>query len=335
MGRYILRRLIYMIPVFIGVSILTFFLTNILPGDPAHTAAGRYAKREQIQATRERLGLDKPLPVQYVLYMGRLARGDFGQSLSSKQDVSKELSIYFPATVELTMAAMLMVIIIGIPIGIITGSGRSPLVNSLVMLLALIGVGMPMFWSGLVFQLIFFGKLHILPLSGRLSIGMSAPPLVTHIYTIDALIAGQWDVFKDALLHLVLPGFTLALGSIASVARITHASVVAVMRKDYIRTARAKGIVEFLVLSRHALKNALLPTVTMIGMQFGWLLGGAILVENIFSWGGLGTYAWIGIFRSDIPVIMGIVLITTVTFMFLTMITDISYAYLDPRIAYD
>jgi ABC-type dipeptide/oligopeptide/nickel transport system permease component len=335
MQTYILRRLLLMIPVLLGVTLLTFILTNVLPGDPAREAAGRYATKEQVEAVRKRLGLDQPLPVQYVRYLGRLVQGDLGDSLTTKQSISKELSIYFPATLELTFMAMVMIIFIGIPIGVITGSGRSPLLNNIIMLFALIGVGIPVFWAGLVGQMFFFGQLHWLPLSGRLSSEILPPPPITRMYLFDSIIAGQWNVFWDALKHMIMPAFTLAIGSIASIARITHSSMAAVMRKEYIRTARAKGLPESVVLTKHALRNALLPTVTMLGMQTGWLLGGAVLVENIFSWGGLGTYAWVGIFRLDIPVIMGLTLLITLVFMILNLLTDISYALLNPRISYE
>lgn len=335
MQRYIIRRLLLMVPVLLGVTMLTFILSNVLPGDPAREAAGRFATQEQVEAVRKRLGLDKPLPVQYVLYLSRLVRGDLGQSLNSKQDVSIELLIFFPATLELTGVAMLLIISIGIPIGVISGSGRSPLLNNFIMLLALIGVGIPVFWAGLIGQKVFYGDLHWLPLSGRLSATLVPPPRVTGLYLVDSILSGQWDVFKDALLHLILPASTLAIHSIASVARITHSSMASVMRKDYIRTARGKGVGEKVILIRHALRNSLLPTVTILGMQTGWLLGGALLVENIFSWGGIGTYAWIGIFRLDIPVIMGITLLVTVAFMFINLFTDLLYAFLNPRITFE
>jgi peptide/nickel transport system permease protein len=334
MIQYTLRRLALMVPVLLGVTILTFVLSNLLPGDPAREAAGRYATREQIEAVRERLGLNQPLPVQYARYLGRLVRGDLGESLNSRQDVRTELGYYFPATLELAIVAMALAVLIGIPLGVLTGAGRSPWVNSAVMFFSFLGVGMPVFWAGLIFQLVFYGKLDILPLSGRLSTLVQPPPPVTRMYTVDALIAGQGDVFLDALKHLVLPALTLGIARVASVARITHASMVSVMRQDYIRTARAKGLAERYVLTRHALKNALLPTVTTVGLQIGWLLGGTVLVENIYNWGGVGTYAWVGIFRLDIPVIMGITLITTLTFMFVNLVTDIAYTFLNPRIVY-
>lgn len=335
MGRYILRRIIVMVPVLLGVTMLTFIMAQLLPGDPAQELAGTYATPEQLQAVRERIGLDKPLHIQYVRYIGRLLQGDLGTSINSRQEISKELSFFYPATMELALAAMVLIIFIGIPVGVFTGSRRSPLLNNMVLLFALIGVGLPVFWSGLVFQLVFYRNLNVLPLGGRLSVNISPPPPVFRMYTIDAALAGQWDVFLDASQHLILPAVTLALGSVASIARITHSSMKSVMRNDYIRTSRAKGLHERRVINHHALRNALIPTITYVMMQMGWLLGGSILVENIYSWGGLGTYAWIGIFRLDIPVIMGITLVTTFTFMFLNLFADLSYAYLDRRISYD
>lgn len=334
MTRYILRRLIATIPVLIGVSLITFFLTNLLPGDPAREAAGRFATREQIEAVRKQLGLDQPLPIQYLRYMQRLAQGDLGTSLTSQQSVLVELRTYFPATLELTVAAMLLTVALGIPLGVLSAVSGSMWLRSTLRLLSLIGVGLPVFWAGLIFQMVFYGRLQLLPLDGRLTAGLTPPPGITNMYTVDALLAGQWLIFQDAMLHLILPAVTLAIGRIASVERITHATMLQTMRRDFIRTARAKGIHDRLVVSRHALKNVMIPVVTTIGLQFGWLLSGAILVENIFSWGGLGTYIWAGIFRLDIPVVMGVTLITTIIFLVVNLLTDLSYAALDPRITY-
>lgn len=335
MIRYVLRRVMLTIPVLIGVTLLSFTLTNILPGDPARVLAGRYATREQVQATRERLGLDRPLPVQYLRYLGNLVQGDFGHSFHSRQEISKELLVFFPASLELALVAMALAVAAGVPLGVLTGTGRSPWVNSVVMFFSLIGVGMPQFWAGLVFQLIFFGKLRILPLSGRLSAELSPPPTVTRMYIVDAILAGQWAILVDAVRHMILPAFTVAMSAVASVTRITHAAMVEVMRHDYIRTARAKGLSELLVVGRHALKNALLPTVTTVAMQMGWLIGGSLLVEVIFTWPGLGRYAWMGIIRLDLPVVMGVSLVTTTTFIVLNLLADITYCFLDPRVAYD
>lgn len=334
MIQYVVRRIFAAVPVLLGVTVITFVLSQLLPGDPARMVAGQFASAEQIEAVRERLGLDRPLPVQYIRYLGRLLQGDLGTSFSSQQEVSRELRIFFPATIELTLVAMILTVLIGLPLGVMTGSRKAPFVNSGVLFLSLVGVGLPVFWAGLVFQLIFAGRLDILPLDGRLGSGIPPPPGVTNMYTIDALLAGQWGTFVDAVRHLILPAVTLAIGRIASVARITHASMLDIMRRDYVRTAQAKGLPQRRVVNKHALKNALLPVVTTIGLQVGFLLGGTILVENIFSWGGLGTYAWIGIFRLDIPAIMGVTLVATVTFMLVNLVTDIAYALLDARITY-
>jgi ABC-type dipeptide/oligopeptide/nickel transport system permease component len=331
---YIVRRLLAAIPVLFGVTIVTFAITNMLPGDPAREIAGRYATAEQIAVVRERYGFDRPLVVQYGIYLSRLARGDLGLSFTTQQSVLTELRLYLPATLELTFFAMVLTVVIGIPLGVLTGSRRAPWVNSAVLILALIGVGLPVFWAGLIFQLIFAGQLGWLPLEGRLGWQFTPPPSVTNMYTIDALIAGQWAVLHDAARHLVLPGVTLALGRIAAVARITHAAMIDVMRMDYVRTARAKGLRERVVVYGHALRNAILPTLTTVGLQVGFLLGGTILIEIIFSWGGIGMYAWVGIFRLDMPVVMGVTLATTLAFMLVNLVVDILYAVFDPRISF-
>ena len=334
-ARHIVRRVVLSIITLIGVTIMTFFLTWVMPGDPAHAAAGRYATREQVEAVRVRLGLDKPLPVQYVRYMGRLLQGDLGTSMNSRASVAKELLIFFPATLELTVVAMFLATGVGVTLGTLTATGKSPRLSSVMMLFSYIGVGLPEFWAGLMLQLVFGGWLGILPLSGRLSPGSLPPPPVTRLYTIDAAIAGDWPTFWDAARHIVLPAITLGIGRVASIARITHASMLNVMRKEFIRTARAKGLPERAVVVVHALKNALIPTVTTITMNVGWLIGGAILVENIFTWGGLGTYIFTGIRQLDLPVVMAVTLFVTVGFMLLNLLADISYTFFDPRIAYE
>jgi len=332
---YVGRRVLSAIPVLIGVTVVTFTLTVLMPGDPARMATGQFATPEQVEAVRHRLGLDQPLPVQYARYMGRLLRGDLGSSLTTRQDVLQELRQFFPATLELAIVAATAAVTIGIALGLLTGAGRSPWINSAVLLLTYIGVGLPEFWLGLMLQKIFGGTLGILPLEGRLSARFSPPPPVTHMYTIDSMLAGDWAMFRDAAWHLILPATTLAIGRVASIARITHAAMVSVMRREYIRTARAKGLRERTVLTVHALRNALIPVVTMMGMEFGWLLSGTILVENIFTWGGIGTYAWVGIFSMNLPVVMGVTLVITFVFMGLNLLTDVAYKLIDPRILID
>jgi ABC-type dipeptide/oligopeptide/nickel transport system permease component len=332
MIRFIIQRLLLAIPVLLGVTFIIFTLTFVLPGDPARSAADRYATPEQVEAVRIRLGLDRPYHEQYLAYLGRLAHGDLGVSIESRKPVIEDMAKFLPATFELMLMAMLITVVVGIPLGVITGSGRRSKTNSLVRFLSVVGVGMPVFWTGLLLQLIFFGKLGWLPLDGRLSAGATPPPRLTGMYTIDALAAGQWATFFDALRHLILPALTLSFGLVASIARITHSSMLEVMRQDYIRTARAKGLSDRVVLYRHSLQNAFVPVLTTLGLQVGFLLAGSVLVENIFSWGGIGTYAWSGIFRLDIPVIMAVALSTAVIFVISNLVIDVLYTVVDPRI---
>jgi ABC-type dipeptide/oligopeptide/nickel transport system permease component len=334
MSTYVLRRLYQAVLVLIGVTIITFIMSNALPGDPARSAAGQFATMEQVEETRERLGLNEPMPIQYVKYMQRLLSGDLGLSITSRQSVLHELTLFFPATIELTLTAICITFFIGVPLGIIAGTSRSRWLKSSIITMSLVGVGIPVFWAGLIFQLIFAGQLDALPLSGRLSLGTPPPPALTNMYIVDAIIAGQWNVVGDALTHLILPALTLSIGQIGAIARTTSASVTGVFHRDYVRTARAKGLSENRVLFVHVLRNALLPIMTILGLYLGFMLGGALLVENIFSWGGLGTYAWIGIFRNDIPVIMGVTLVSSVTFMSINLIIDLLYPLFDPRIHY-
>ena len=334
MGEYVFRRLYQAFWVLIAVTVVTFFISNLLPGDPALSRAGQFATREQVEKTRILLGLDQPLHIQYIKYMQRLLSGDLGLSITSRRPVMEELGDFLPATLELTMTAFCFTLTIGVPLGILAGSTRSRWLKSTIILSSLVGVGIPVFWAGLVFQLIFAGRLDILPLAGRLSLMMEPPPSVTNLYLIDSVLAGQWDTFRDALAHLILPAFTLSLGQIGAMARTTNSAMASVFHRDYVRTAHAKGLSERKVLWAHVLRNALLPVVTVLGLYVAFMLNGALLIEIIFSWGGLGTYAWIGIFRNDITVIMGVTLTASLTFMLVNLIIDLTYPFLDPRIHY-
>ncbi|MDE0366568.1 MAG: ABC transporter permease [Gammaproteobacteria bacterium] len=335
MGPFVARRLLQMVPVLLGVSILTFALTNLLPGDPARAAAGRHANAEQLEAVRDRLGLDRPLPVQYAMYMGRLLQGDLGTSLTSKQAVAEELRLFFPATLELLLATMVIAVSVGIPLGVFTATRRGSWADRAFLGFSYFGVGMPVFFMALLLQIVFAGWLRVLPIAGRLGLETVPPPTFTGMYTVDALLVGQWTTLLDALRHLLLPALTLAMAGTSEVARITRRSMLQALDQEYVRTARAKGFPERTVWLRHALPNALLPTTTVIGLQVAFLLGGTVLIENLFSWGGLGTYAWTGIFRMDIPVIMGITLIATTVYLIVNLGVDLVYARLDPRIRYE
>ena len=335
MGRYVARRLLLMIPVLLGVSILAFYVSQLLPGDPARAAAGRLATPEQLEAVRERLGLDQPIPVQYGLYIGRLLQGDLGTSLSSKQEVAQELRIFFPATLELLLTTMIVTVVLGIAIGVRAATSRGGWVDRAFLGFSYVGAGMPVFFLALLLQVVFAGWLRVLPIAGRLSLETVPPPALTGLYTFDALFAGQWATLMDAGRHLVLPALTLSIAGISEIGRITRSAMLNALDQDYVRTARAKGLPERAVWLRHALPNAMLPTTTVIGLQVAFLLGGTVLIENIFSWGGLGTYAWRGIFRLDIPVIMGITLVSTTAYLFVNLGVDLLYTRLDPRIRYE
>lgn len=332
MFRYITRRLILLSFVLLGITLLTFIVTNLVPSDPAKAAAGLNAKPEQVESVRRELGLDKPLSIQYITYMRNLLQGNLGISILTRKPVVEELKVYLPASIELVLAAMLLNVLVGVPLGILSALKPGRWIDNLSRLTAAVGVGMPVFWVGLVAQLLFYGKLGWLPADGRLDVGLAPPPYVTGLYTVDALLAGQFSLLLNALEHLVMPAVTLALASIAVVARLTRSSMLEVLSQDYIRTARAKGLRQQQTILGHALKNAMLPTTTMLGMQIGWMLGGTIMVESVFSWGGLGFFAFHGIKQHDFPVTMGVTLVICLAFVFSNLLVDVAYRYLDPRI---
>lgn len=334
MIRYIAQRLLMLIPVLIGISIITFVMIRLIPGDPARIMAGERATEEQVQRVREMWGLDKPLHEQYLIYLKNLARGNLGRSLKRNEAVTQELRWALPTTIELAFSAMFVAILIGIPAGIIAAYKQNSWWDLLVMVGSMVGISMPVFWLGLLLIYVFALKLGWMPPSGRLSVGVKITP-ITGMYTVDALITGNWRGFLDALKHLVMPAVAVGTIPMAVIARMTRSSLLEVLRQDYIRTARAKGLAERAVIFRHALKNAFLPVVTIIGLQLGTLLVGAILTETIFALPGMGRLIVDRILSRDYPVVQGAVLVFAATFVFINLIVDISYAYLDPRIRYD
>ncbi|MEN6410752.1 MAG: ABC transporter permease [Anaerolineaceae bacterium] len=327
----ITRRLLLSILVLVGVSLLVFFLSHIVPGDPARLAAGPQARMEQVENLRREYGLDKPLPEQYVIYMRNLLQGDLGKSLQSRRPVLDDLKDYFPATFELTFLATILAVVGGVVFGIISAIYKNKWIDNLLRVFSLTGVSMPVFWLGIVLVLIFYRQLDILPFGNRLDASLTTPQQITGLYLLDSLMTGNLPAFWSAFKHLILPSITLAYSSLGVISRMSRASLLEVMQEDYIRTARAKGTRERWVLSRHALKNSLIPVLTVIGLQFGSLLGGAFLVEVIFSWPGLGTYAMKAIMFLDYNAIIGVTLLTAVAFMLTNMLVDILYMVVDPR----
>ena len=324
--------------VLIAITIVSFAFMKLIPGDPVAIRLGDHASAAQAAALRASLGLDKPWYVQLWLYMDHAAHGDLGRSLVDNDSVSGKLAQYFPATVELALAAMIVAISFGVPLGIIAAVKFRSLADAFTMSLALLGVSIPVFWLGwmLVYLLSvvpsYYG-LNLFPISGRISLQYTVTP-ITHLIVLDALLEGNWQAAGDALWHLVLPALTLGTIPLAIVAKITRSGMLDVLRSDYIRTARAKGLSERTVLLHHALRNALVPILTVIGLQTGLLLGGAVLTEHIFAWPGVGRLAFDAISNRDMPLVNGVILLFATVFVVVNTIVDLLYAAVNPRIRY-
>jgi peptide/nickel transport system permease protein len=350
MTRYLIRRLISVLPTLIGVTFVIFMFQRLIPGDPAVAMLGEHAAEENVARIREQLGLNRPMFLdrdalkegnlkaffdsQYLRYLGRLIRLDLGNSIHRRIPVAETLALRFPATVELALLSMLIAVVVGLPVGIISASRRSSLLDSVTMVGSLVGVSMPIFWLGLMEIMLFGVIMNWLPVGGRLATGIQVKE-ITHLLLVDSLITGNLPAFSDALQHIAMPAIALATIPMAIIARMTRSSMLDVLQEDYIRTAHAKGVIERVVLFRHALKNAFLPIITIIGLQTGSLMGGAVLTETIFSWPGIGKWIYDGILGRDYPIVQGGTLLIAVIFVFFNLLVDLSYAYLDPRIHYD
>lgn len=330
--RYLIGRTISLVLILIGMAVITFFLARVVPSDPGHLAAGKEARPEQIEAMRKELGLDKPLSVQFWAYMRGLARGDLGRSLLTRRPVVEDLKLYFPATLELGLVSIVVIVAVAIPLGVIAAVKAGGLMDYLIRFFVVTGMGIPAFALGLVLQLVFARWLGWLPLEGRLDPLLAPPPHVTGMYTIDSLIARDRPAFWSSVEHLVLPVTALALGRLAVATRFTRGSMLEVLTRDYIRVAYGKGLTERMVIYRHALRNALLPVVTVLGIQIGFLLGGTVLVEAVFTWPGLGRYAVTSAVNSDFYSAIGCTLIISATFVVSSTIVDLLYRWIDPRI---
>ncbi len=333
MGQYIARRLLALIPVLLGVSILVFSLIRMIPGDPVTVMLGERARPADIERVREEMGFNRPIYIQYIEWMRRVLRGDLGNSIINRTPVMDELRQRLPATIEIVIASMFIGVSVGVSIGIISAIRRNSWIDVLSMFGALIGVSMPIYWLALVLIYALAVNRNIFPPSARLDADLT---VVRHtgFMLIDTLISGDSRLFLNAVWHLILPATVLSTTIMPILARLTRSSMLEVLRQDYVRTARAKGLQERVVVFRHALKNALLPVVTVIGLQLGSLLGGALLTETIFSWPGMGLWTYRAILSRDYPIVQGAVLISAMIYVFVNLIVDISYAYLDPRIRY-
>jgi len=329
---YIARRLALMVLVVFGVLVITFIISHVIPADPVGAILGGNAPQEKVDELRRLLGLDRPLHLQFVAYIWGAVRGDLGTSLRTGRPVWDDIQQYFPATVELTFTAIFLAIILGIPLGVISAARRNQVHDHTARVFSIVGVSMPVFWTGLVLMLILYYRLGWLPGPGRLDLEILPPPGRTRLLILDSLLAGNWAALSNAVAHLVMPAFVLGYVATATIARVTRSSMLDVLYQDYIRTARSKGLVERVVILRHALRNALIPTVTVIGLVFGGLLEGSVLTETIFAWPGLGRYITTGFITLDYPAVMGGTLYIAVVFSLVNLIVDLTYAFLDPRI---
>ena len=334
MGRFLLRRLVTLTITLLGIMVMTFFISLVIPLDPLAALAGPQAPPETVARLRALYGFDQPLYVQFGRYATRLAHGDLGVSFQTSRPVFQDVLKFFPATLELATAAIILGVAFGIPLGVLSAVYQNSLLDQFCRVLSLVGVSVPVFWLGLVLLLIFYFKLGWLPEPGRLDIMLLEPDRITGVLLIDSLIARDWEVFLNALKHLVLPAAVLGLLALAGIARMVRSSMLDVLSQEYVKTARIKGLGEFLVVTRHALRNALVPTVTVIGLTYGGLLEGSVLTETIFSWPGLGRYMANAFLTLDLNTIVGGTMLVALTYCLVNLLVDLIYAFLNPKITY-
>jgi len=331
---YLIRRIILIIPTLIGLSLLTFTIARIVPGDPVGLAAGPQATEEIKEAFRQEFGLDQPLPIQYINYIGGLFRGDWGQSLYTRRPVINDLQVFFPATFELTIVAIIIATLLGVPAGIISAMYRDRIPDHIARILSLFFVSFPAFWLAMIFQTWFGRDLGMFPIGKRLPILLSPPPSTTGLFLIDSLIQLDFETFFVSFKHIFIPSLVLSFSAFASITRITRASMVEALEKDFVRMERAIGIPYRIIISKYVLRNAFIATITVISLNFGWLMAGAILIETIFDWPGLGLYAVDASLSLDFQPIMGITILYGIVFSLVNILTDVVYGILDPRIRY-
>ncbi len=333
---FIIRRLLTSIFVLVGVSMITFLLARVVPSDPAELYIGPKARAEDIVRVRKLLGLDRPLPIQYLYYMRDLLHGDLGTSIGTKRPVLQEILDRGPASLELLFTGMLLAALIGVPLGVLSARWQGKTLDVFVRTISILGVSMPAFYLGLMFQIVFFRNLHLLPLSGQISNNLRfTHPVqsITNFLLLDSLLTGNWIALKDVSLHLVLPALTLAAYPIGLIARMTRAAMLEVLEQDYIRTARAYGIKDVIVTYVYALKNAISPTLTVIGLTVAFALTGTFFVEVIFHWPGLGQFTVNSLLNIDYPAIMGMTLFGATAYVIINLVVDILQAWIDPRIS--
>ncbi|TFB56360.1 ABC transporter permease [Cryobacterium tagatosivorans] len=331
-AQLVIRRVLLMIPILLGVTLVTFLLTQVIPSDPAAAIAGDTATDAQVEAVRQRLGLDQPIWVQYVTYVSRLVSGDLGTSIYTQRPISSEIGVYLTATIELATVGILIAVILGGTLGVLAAVHRGTWVDRFGRLFAIFGASMPVFWLALLLVLVFYSLLGWLPGGGRFSMSVAQPAPITQFLVIDSIARGNLTALGDALWHLALPAVTLGIMGAGSLARVMRASMLDVLSQEYIRAARAKGLTRKRVLYVHGVRNALVPLVTVAGLVYGALLGGAVLTESVFSWPGLGRYAVSAMFRKDFPALMAVVIIIAIAYAIVNLVVDVLYVFLNPTI---
>ncbi len=332
--QYILRRLALTIPLLIGVTLVAFIISHAVPADPVTANLGQKAMSdpEIVAAFRAEWGLDRPVHEQYLIYLRNLVRGDLGRSIKSRRPVMEDLRAFLPATIELATASILFGVIFGVAFGLISALRRNTWLDHLVRILSLFGVSVPVFWLALLALFVFYARLGWVAGPGRIDVGLTPPPRITGLLTVDALLTGDWAVLRNVLSHLLLPALVLASYTTGLITRITRSAMLEVLGQDYIRTARAKGLATTTVVFRHAFRNALLPVITVIGFSYGNLLAGTVLTESIFAWPGIGQYAYRASTSLDFPAIMGVSMLIALIFILTNLIVDVLYFVLDPRL---
>ena len=334
MQRLIAQRILLMVPLMIGMTLIAFVVSHSVPADPVAAHLGQRSMEDPaiVAAFRQQWGLDKPLPEQYLSYLRNLVQGNLGVSIRTHMPVAEDLGRYLPASAELAVMATGVGIVLGIPFGVVSAVNRNRWIDHVVRGVSLLGVSSPVFWLGLIGLYVFYFRLGWLPGPGRLDVGMPEPTRLSGMYTLDSLLTGNWSAFVASVRHLILPGMVLASVYLGLVTRMTRSSMLEVLSADYVRTARGKGLHERAVIFRHALGNALVPTITVLGLAFGDILAGTVLTETIFSWPGIGRYAYQSAVTLDFPAIMGVSLLIAAVFITVNLLTDVAYVVVDPRL---
>ncbi len=332
MLEFTLRRTLWMAVMLVGLLAITFVISHIAPGDPAALAAGPDATLEMIELIRRQHGLDQPVPIQFVVYLGNILSGDWGTSIHSTHAVWDDLVAYFPATFELVVFSILFAVVLGVPAGVVAAVRQNTMLDHIIRIVTVGGVALPMFWLGLMAQLAFALHLGWFPLGGRMDMMTDPVDPITHLLLVDSLLRGEFAVFGEGLHHMALPAAALSVPALASIIRVNRAEMLETLKQDYVVNARAQGLSVFRIVAIHALRNAMLPTMAMIGLRFGWMLGGTVLVETVFDWPGIGLYAVESAINSDFEPIMGATIVLGFFFMVTNLVIDLIYGMLDPRV---